>query len=428
MRSEDRRSEGGQRRGMRVLLLSAAGLGVVALVVRARTGCQPSGVPGAPDAESAQADDAGEDAKAPLSARCGDFTPLALPPGAYEMGDALVTKDRVFVGVARDVGGKREAALVSVTRDADVLTVATVEGAGELAVDAPPPKVIFLAGKAVLAMYVPSKDARELAIDGAKISQQKDGSFAFDAVAEGAEGLVAWDEDAVGAPRGIVKVAALPIVAGAAARVVSPEASDVDSPRLATRPGGYWIAWLAKKPESERDAEPELEGPGEKRHTTWLEIAQLDTKGALVGAPSRVTKAGTRVDSFDMLASGDGVDLLVKDDEQPADGEGSRLVLVTLRGAETSVRVIAERGAGRGVPDLLGARALFVDLAEHARLLPVAPGSRESMEPDLDSVRPLAAVGDRILAGFPRDSARPLGVFRCFDAPRAPVSPSERKQ
>ncbi len=379
----------------------------------------------APLVDASPSEDAGDDANAPLAARCGDREGLPLPPGAYEMGDALLTKDRLFVGVAHDLGGKHVGALVTLSRDGDTLSSPKLDDSDELPADAPPPKAILLGGKPVLAMYVQQKGARTLAIDVARIPQQSDGSFAFDvATTPEGRGLVAWDEDAAGAPRGVVKVVTLPLTAGAEGRVVSPDSSDADAPRVAARPGGYWIAWLARKPEPERDAAPELEGPGEKRHTTWLEVAQLDPNGQLVGAPARIAKAGSRVESFDMLAHDDTLDVLVKDDEQPADDEGSRLVLVTLRGAETLVRVIVPRGVGRGVPDLLGARAVFSDLTDHAQLVPIAPGGRPSLEHDLANARPLAALGDRVVAGFPKDSVAPLGVLRCFEAPR----PLSRKQ
>jgi hypothetical protein len=417
------RSQDERPRPLRLLGAGAVALAIVVVfsVLRARSGCTPGGVDlPPPPAEAAAPVDAGDDANAPLSARCGDREGLTLPPGVYEMGDALVTKDKVFIGVAHDVGGKHQGALVTLVREGDALSSPTVVDEGDLAPDAPPPKAVVFQGKPLLAMVVAEKGARALAVGAMRIAQQNDVSFAFDVATQGEGGLVAWDEDAANAPRGVVKVATLPHAPDGQALVVSAESSDADSPRVAVRPGGYWVAWLARKPEPERDAAPELEGPGEKRHLTWLEVAQVDASGHPIGAPMRVGKAGSRVESFDMLAHDDALDILVKDDEQPADEEGSRLVLVTLRGAEVVVRVIVERGVGRGIPDLLGARAAFVDLAEHARLLPIAPGGRASVEPELDNARPLASLELRLLAGFPKDSITPLGVLRCFDAPRLP--------
>ena len=375
-----------------------------------------------PRAEPLDAVDAAQDASTPLPPRCTDRQPLPLAPGTYEMGDALVTAERIFVGLSHDVDKKRRAALLTVTRDGARLSIASVvDDAAELAADAPPPKVVLLGGKPLLALYPRTEGTakRELAIDAWRIPQQSDMSFAFDVAARGAEGIVAWDEDAPNAARGLVKVVPLPYDAAAPVKVVSADTSDADSPRVAARPGGgFVIAWLARKPETERDAQPELEGPAEKRQHVWLEIAEVDAKGTLTAQPVRVTKAGSRVESFDLLAHDDAVDILVKDDEQPGDDEGSRLVLVTLRGAETLVRVIAERGVGRGIPDLLAGQAMFADVADRARLLPLAPGARVSPEPDLDRARPLAALGDQILAGFPGDSAKPLAVFRCFEPVR----------
>ena len=361
------------------------------------------------------------DASAPLPPRCEETKALPLDRDLVEYGEALVTKSGVLVGAAYEKDGKRRAGIVTVAREGDAIGAARLDDAGELAADAPPPDVVLLGGKAIAATYPPSKDARELAIDAWRIPQQKDDSFAFDvAVRESGDGLVAWDEDAPAGSsgaRGIVKVAPLPFDPKAPPIVASPESSDADSPRVALRPGGYWVVWIAKKPEPEKDAAPELEGPGERPHLAWLEIAALDAKGSPAGAPLRVTKAGSRIESFDLAAQGDSLDVLVKDDEQPADGAGSRLVLVTVRGAESQVRVVLESGAGRGVPDLLGARIAFADLHDHVRLRPLAAGGRVSVEPALDGARPLAALGDQILAGFSGDPARALRILRCPDPP-----------
>ena len=427
MRSPDERSRTARRAAVGAVTFAVSALAVGVLRARSCSHTHGADVP-QPVVEAAEPVDASDDANAPLSARCGDREGLALPPGAYEMGDALVTNDRVFVGVAHDVGGKHKGALVTLVRDGDVLSTPTLEDVDDLLPDAPPPKALLFGGKPTLAMYVPQKGTRALAFGPMRIPQQSDGSFAFDAATQGEAGAVVWDEDAANAPRGVVKLATLPFAPEGQPLVISGDASNADSPRVALRPGGYWVAWLARKAEAERDAAPELEGPGEKRQLTWLEVAQVDANGHTVGAPMRIAKAGARVESFDMLAHDDALDVLVKDDEQPGDDEGSRLVLVTLRGGDAGVRVIAERGVGRGVPDLLGARAVFVDLADHARLLPIAAGGRASLEPELDNARPLALLDRSVLAGFPKDSTRPLGVLRCFDAPRAPAGPLRGKQ
>jgi hypothetical protein len=194
-------------------------------------------------------------------------------------------------------------------------------------------------------------------------------------------------------------------------QIVTPETSDVDEPRLVARSGGYWLAWIARKPEPLRDAAPELEGPGERRTHAWLEIVPLDPTGKPTGPVKRVTDAGSRVEAFDLMTQGGALTALVKDDEAPADNAGSRLLVYD--GEKT--RVVVAEGVGRGIPDLLGGFAAFRDEQDRARLVPLvpAPDPRPSPEPALDGARTLADVGGQILAGFPGDPARALRVVPC---------------
>jgi hypothetical protein len=289
--------------------------------------------------------------------------------------------------------------------------------------DAPPPAVTWDGADLVVAAYTKRRDARVLEvvrIAGEKESaryayaQSKDESFDFDL----APGLVVWDEDAPtgdGRLRAVLKVDAIP--PSGKAQIVTPETSDVDEPRLAARPGGFWLAWIARKPEPLRDAAPELEGPGERRTHAWLEIVPLDAAGKPSGPVMRVAEAGSRVEAFDLATRGDTLTVLVKDDEALADNAGSRLVVYD--GEKT--RVLVADGAGRGIPDLLGRVAAFRDEQDHARLVPLAgtDDPRPSLEPALDGARTLADIGGQILAGFPGDPGRALRVVSCGGTSRS---------
>ncbi len=356
------------------------------------------------------------DAAAPLPPRCVDAKSFGLDGTAVEYGEAVATASRVFVGATYEKGGKRHAAILSFRREGDTVLDLTTEDAGDLAPDAPPPKVALVGDTARAATYPPAKDAREIAFDGSRIKTQKDESFAFDlAVRPSGEGLIVWDEDAPAAARGVIKAAVLPYDGKVAPLVVSPDSTDAETPRVALRTGGYVVAWIARKPELV-DAAPEREGPGLGRKLAWLETMMLDAKGNVVGTPSRHVRAGSRVEAFDMSSHDDTLEVLVKDDEQPADNAGSRLMLLTLRGEEARWSVVIADGVGSGVPDLLGTWAAFRDSQDQARLVPLAPGGRASTEPAFSGGRPLAALGDRILAGFPSDPARAVRLLSCGEA------------
>jgi hypothetical protein len=161
------------------------------------------------------------------------------------------------------------------------------------------------------------------------------------------------------------------------------------------------------------DAAPALEGPGEPRAFTWIEVVALDGAGAPAGPVRRATSESGRAGAFDGLARETGeLDLFVRDDEEPGIGAGSRLVRITVRpsGVDAPV-VLAPRGVGRAVPDAVGAAGaaavLYADLHDHTAFIPLdasrSPAGPASTEPLLDRARPLvlSASGPHLLAAFP---------------------------
>jgi hypothetical protein len=403
----------------RAALAGAIGLTVGGCQSGCRTEGQKGGAVGTADAAVASAPDATADAPAPMAPRCTEGRSFALDVKNLELGEAHATPAQIVIGAAFDKDGGRRAGYIVAARAGDDVTAVRLEPAGDLAPDAPPPGIAVVGGAPLVARYPPGS-ARELAVGAARIPQQSDDSFGFDL----APNAIAWDEFAVvpGWPvRGVIKVLSAPFDARRAV-IVSPEGSDADSPRVIERAGGYWIAWIARRPEPERDgAAPEVEGPGEARAFRWIEAAALDANGALVGAPRRIA-ASRRVEAFDLSPrdGGAALDLLVKDDEEPSDAAGARLLVVTLRGdgalLEEETRVLVPDGIGDGVPDRIGPWAAYTDRQDRAWLVPVeavASGGRPSPEPSLDGGRPLAALGTRIFAAYPADPAHALRVLTC---------------
>src|SRR5690606_15725718 len=160
------------------------------------------------------------------------------------------------------------------------------------------------------------------------VAQQADESTAFDLVfaaggGDGGDGgaapavLVAWDEDAPIAPgkyvseRGLGKVQ--PLGSAAKAKVASPEPSDAEGPRLLARPGGAWLAWLARRPEG--DMTWAVEGPAEQRSYRWIELVALDLGGQPVGPVRRVSSDRGRVTSFSLAGASAGGLVVVAVDE-----------------------------------------------------------------------------------------------------------------
>ena len=210
-----------------------------------------------------------------------DGARLAIPGDDVVAGDAVTTADALLVGVVRRDGGRRLASVVRASldlasvkvdrrrRDArrrssavaadawrDAYSSRRMRGAQRDADAAP----AIAPGAMTRVLEIARLDGAALVREGA-IVQQADESLAYDVAwpSSGGNGapLVAWDEDAPMAPgqiladRGVVKVQ---VIGAGKPRVASPDTSDAEAPRLLARRGGYWLAWLARRPEPGEDA------------------------------------------------------------------------------------------------------------------------------------------------------------------------------
>jgi hypothetical protein len=280
-------------------------------------------------------------------------------------------------------------------------------------------------------------DGVTLVREGA-IVQQADESLAYDVAWPAGSGapLVAWDEDAPTVPaqiladRGVVKVQ---VMGGGKARVASPDTSDAEAPRLLARRGGYWLAWLARRPEPEtsQDAGAAAEGPGERRAYRWVELVALDAKGEATSAVRRVTPEKGRVASFDLAAgapeSGGGGDpklvVVVQDEAAVSEGAGERIVRYALDGQKDRIESgeLLDGGVGHALADLLPLAAdgrgggqhwlSFTDTQEHAHLVLLGASfgiaGAPTLEPALDGARIVASgpPGDIVYAVGPAAGA-----------------------
>lgn len=385
--------------------------------------------------------------------RCrGDGPSIVVPGEDVVVGDALVTETQIAIGVVRKDGGKRVASVV--VAPLDLASVKTIDVGASLGDDPPPALRLRLGGaqpqdKALYAAFFARKtgaDAgaaqkipvgtpnvtRELAIAKLEnnalgpaigtVQQHADESLAFDyAWTHGATApIVAWDEDApvpegkLGADRGLVKVQIL----GEAARVASPEGTDAEAPRLVARPGGYWLAWIAKRPErpgrapsgesaaTKDDAGYELEGPGEHRAFRWVEAVALDAKGKEASPVRRVTPERGHVVTFELTAAAGAAFVLAQDEGASSEGAGGRIVRHPLdegaAGAKEKAEVIhlADAGVGHALaeltlPSLGGPRwVAWTDTAERVHVAPITADLKTSgpgsLEPAFEGARLLA--------------------------------------
>jgi hypothetical protein len=219
--------------------------------------------------------------------------------------------------------------------------------------------------------------------------------------------------------------------------VASPETSDAEQPRLVARPGGFWLAWLARRAE---DQAYSVEGPGEKRAYRWVEVVPLDARGEPTGPVRRVSSEKGRAASFELSSSSsNGSDLVVvvQDEAAPSEGAGARIVRYRVAEKVESADVV-DRGVGNVFAELVpsvaqsdGPRWLaWSDTSERAHMTPLGPGlvpaGPTSSEPSLDGARVLAASppdgiyvlvgagGDHVANGESSNTARPHPELRRF--------------
>lgn len=385
-------------------------------------------------------------ARVPLAPRCKVATTgplLSQGGGEIEVGDAFPFGDRVAVGFVRRAARDATAgvALVGTDLSANEADVGLVRG------DDPAPKPFALGPRLFAAGITRSRgDAGPAAgglswfrIDGARVSTAAvtalphDDSPAFDVAAGESGALAAWEEVATGTTRGLVKVAAFDGDHAELVVPVSPDATDADAPQVAVRTGGYWVSWMAHRPEAAPEgveAGPQIEAPGEGREYRWVEILAVDASGKPAGAPRRVTLATSHVSAYALVARSDGdLDVIVADPEETREGAGGRIVRVVVQAdAIEAPVVLLPEGVGRGAPAAIAASSgsapwlTFSDLTDHVGLLPLGAFTPDpSVEPSLEDARPLAILGQRLLAI--RGKGGRLVAMECGTSASPPLAP-----
>ena len=259
-----------------------------------------------------------------LPPRCSLVTTGA--PPAVPFGDHAELGEVVPYGAGFALGALRAG---EAGRVASVLRIGGPSGheapldLGPVSHDAPAPQ-LFVRGEdlfAVANLKVPGSARRRLSLHRVAPSSEKlldlppeaDASSEYDVVAAppgstiGA--VVAWDDDAGTPPRALLQVASLApdlhsvqSVRQVHAALSTTDAGDAGDPRLASRAGGYWLTWLARRPEHAASPLPlpagEIETPSEEATYGWVEAVVLDATGTPTGAPRRLTSPTGHVGSY----------------------------------------------------------------------------------------------------------------------------------
>jgi hypothetical protein len=210
------------------------------------------------------------------------------------------------------------------------------------------------------------------------------------------------------------------------ARAVSPKESDASAPHVTSRPGGYWLAYLArgeeeakkrqKKPKDEAD---ENEDQGEAIFTSWVEVLPLDEAGAAVSAPRAISPKGGRVVSFDLAPADGGNALLAwREDDAPTGASGGKVSTALVKlGGGGEPHVLSNQAGGTGAPDLLPGWISIASVNGPTRMAALSATGEllDELGPEtsLGAGEPVAASQDAILWARPAGKAMRLSVLRC---------------
>lgn len=375
-----------------------------------------------------------------------------LAPFAVELGRGVWSGGGFAVGTQRQAEGGTVSMVATIGPDGgDGKLVRLARSRGDF-----DPPVVAAAGSAILAaMMEPNAGGRSIRIAkvegdkvtwGPELSESNDESLAVDIAATGLHAVVVWDDVPLGRERSVIELATFDVGAmrGSGARPVTPPSIDADVPRLAPRPGGFWLSYMVHgdaptAPTAEKDDEPEDAGAGKQGKSKgsnnpddsdteaageaiahqWIELVPLDESGFPTGAARPVTPKNSRVIGYDLDDGDDGrAVILYREDDTPSGSSGGRVkVVIAELGGVAEPRVIAEEGVGTGVPLLYGGWIVIHSLAGPVRLGAIGPRgdvvSELQPEASLKLGEILTAHQDAFLVATPAGKAMKLGVVRC---------------
>ncbi|HVZ33339.1 MAG TPA: hypothetical protein VG963_12995, partial [Polyangiaceae bacterium] len=207
-------------------------------------------------------------------------------------------------------------------------------------------------------------------------------------------------------------------------------------PRVAVRPGGYWIAWLVNTGSGGHarvydPGEAETEAKGASANGTGgraIVLLALDSAGHAVGHPRRVTSAHERVVGYDLTSDASGTAWIAwREGAASAAASGGRISAAALAPDQPPRSLVLRQDeVGSGEPSWVGEssgggswltfpdqrdRSVLSSIAERASALvasaPLALGQ------ELEGATVLAGRGERVLFAAPRGRALHLAVATC---------------
>ena len=350
-----------------------------------------------------------------------------LAPFAVELGRGTTFEGGFAVGALRDGEGGSVAMVTTIGLDGRGGKLVRL---GRSRGDFDAPTVSGYKGSVLAAMLEPNAGGRSLRLArvsgdqvvwGPELSEGRDESLAVDLAASGGGAVVVWDDVTKDGKQTMVMLAPFDpetMKGKGEPRPVSPPKQDAETPRLAARPGGLWLAYAvvgtAKKP---KDEDTGL--VGEAIAPRWIEVLPLDEHGAAVGLPRAVTPKDGHALAFDVEPSEDGgMVVTYRDDDTPSGSSGGRVLSVWVRlSGVGEAKLLTEEPSSTGVPDLMPGWLAVSSLSGATRIGTMTPRGELvgelRAEPLLGNGEVLAATRAALLVARPAGKAMKLSVMQC---------------
>ncbi len=214
------------------------------------------------------------------------------------------------------------------------------------------------------------------------------------------------------------------------ADAVSPVTTDASFPVLVpVSDGRAVLLWLAERPEATESPDGGAGEPSQQESYRWIEGVVVDVARAQpIGAPMALTPRDGHTQTFSAQLVGDAIEVAVRDDARPTDGDGGSIYVVSAAlppasasaGALGAPRVLTRvsEGVSAGLPTLLlGARPWLFWLGpdDDARLVPAAvmPSPATTRAPSLDGRRIVAQANGLLLTSRLLGAGIELSLRRC---------------
>lgn len=365
--------------------------------------------------------------------------------GALREGEAGAVAMVAFVG-ADGSGGR----LVRLARSRGDLEPPAVAGAGKGVIAA-----MLEPNAAGRAIRVAKVEGEEVTW-GPELSEGRDESLAVDVAVSGERAVVVWDDVTSDGERSRIMMSSVDTASlrsVTSPRPISAPKVDAEVPRVVARPGGYWLAYIARAeelaaPDKDRKGakkpkkalakgsevlDEDTEAPGERIAHQWIEVMPLDETGSPVASARAVTPRDGHVLALDLTLGDEGGALLAyRDNDTPSGSSGGKAsVLLVGLGQVGEPRVVAGEdkdappgdAVGSGVPALLPGWLALSHVSGATRLAGLSARGEilDGLAPEesLGGGEPIAAGSGALLVAKPAGTAVKLTVLRC--APGAAI-------